>query len=94
MPLAALYDVHGNLPALFVRGNGDSAPAAPRRTSSVRLLDNDGVHLRHTEYDVAMGAERIRATSYPQAGAFATGAMLTPPSEAQMLDAFQQGELT
>ena len=58
------------------------------------LLDEEGVHLRRTEYDVVAGASRIRATSYPQAEAFARGSMLTPPSEEQMLDSFSQGELT
>lgn len=58
------------------------------------LLDDHGVHLRRSAYDVAAGAERVRATSYPQADAFATGSVLTPPSEEQMLDAFKQGELT
>lgn len=58
------------------------------------LLDHEGVHLRCTEYDLAAAAERVRATAYPQADAFATGSLLTPPSEEEMLDAFSKGELT
>lgn len=73
MPLAALYDIHGNLPAL-------EAVLADVRAAGVD--------------DVAAVAERVRATAYPQVDAFATGSMLAPPSEAQMLDAFSKGELT
>ena len=37
------------------------------------LLLGPGVELRHTSYDLTAAAERIRATTYPQAGAFAAG---------------------
>ena len=48
------------------------------------LLDN-GLELRRTPYDGVAAAERIRATAYPQADAFA--------AEEQMLDIFSRGEL-
>ena len=56
------------------------------------LLDN-GLELRRTPYDGVAAAERIRATAYPQADAFADGSILTPPAEEQMLDIFSRGEL-
>jgi putative phosphoesterase len=46
------------------------------------------VQLRHTTYDLAGAAGRIRATSYPQAEEFAARYVLQPPSEADMLAAF------
>jgi predicted phosphodiesterase len=51
------------------------------------------VQLRHTPYDLAKAAERIRATSYPQANEFAAHNVLQPPSEKQMLEAFSKAEL-
>ena len=51
------------------------------------------VRLRHTPYDLEKAADRIRATSYPQAEQFATGNILHPPSERQMLDVFAKAEL-
>jgi predicted phosphodiesterase len=50
------------------------------------------VQLRHTRYDLAQAAERIRATQYPQAQADAQD-ILHPPSEAAMLEAFGKAEL-
>jgi hypothetical protein len=52
------------------------------------LLLGPDIGLRHTAYDLADGARRIRETSYPQAEAFAMQSMLHPPSEADMLAAF------
>jgi predicted phosphodiesterase len=51
------------------------------------------VQLWQTSYDLARAAERIRATSYPQAEEFATQNVLHAPSEADMLDAFSRAEL-
>jgi predicted phosphodiesterase len=56
------------------------------------LLDN-GLELRRTPYDGVAAAERIRATAYPRADAFADGSILTPPAEEQMLAIFSRGEL-
>ena len=52
------------------------------------LLIGPGFELRHTRYDLAGAADRIRATSYPQAGAFAEHNILHPPSAEQMLTAY------
>jgi predicted phosphodiesterase len=57
------------------------------------LLLGSDVQLRHTPYDLAKAAERIRATSYPQAQDFAAHNVLQPPSEKQMLEAFSKAEL-
>jgi predicted phosphodiesterase len=51
------------------------------------LLEPD-VSLRHTVYDLAAAAERVRASDYPQADEFASGYILQPPPEAQMLELF------
>jgi hypothetical protein len=58
-----------------------------------RLLLGPEVELRHTPYDLAKAAGRIRATSYPQAQDFAAHNVLQPPSEKQMLEAFAKAEL-
>lgn len=57
------------------------------------LLLGPDVQLRHTAYDLARAAERIRDTNYPQAQDFAANYVLQPPSEAMMLDVFAQAEL-
>lgn len=51
------------------------------------LLDSGRIELVHTEYDLDDAADRVRATDYPQAGDFADGNILAPPSEANMLRA-------
>jgi len=56
------------------------------------LLGSD-VQLRHTPYDLAKAAERIRATNYPQAEDFAAHNVLQPPSEKEMLEVFAKAEL-
>lgn len=58
------------------------------------LLLTPDVELRQTRYDLAQAAERIRATSYPQAQEFAARNVLRPPSEEEMLDLFARTELT
>ena len=48
------------------------------------------VELRHTLYDLQKGAARIRETMYPQADAFAEHYVLEPPTERDVLEAFQK----
>lgn len=55
------------------------------------LLDN-GVQLRHTPYDLAKAAERIRGTNYPGAEEFAARYVLEPPSEKVMLELYAGAE--
>jgi len=57
------------------------------------LLLGPDVEFRHTSYDLAKAAERIRATSYPQAEDFASRYVLQPPSAEQMLELFTQASL-
>ena len=57
------------------------------------LLLGPDVHLRYSSYDFANAAQRIRASSYPQAQDFAAHNVLRPPSEKQMLEAFDKSEL-
>ncbi len=52
------------------------------------LLDPNGVQLQRTTYDLKRAAERIRKTAYPQANDFAERHILHPPTEEQMLLAF------
>ncbi len=58
------------------------------------LLLGPDIQLRHTSYNLANAVDRIRATKYPQAEAFAARNVLQPPSERDMLDIFAKGELT
>ena len=57
------------------------------------LLLGPDVQLRHTAYDLAKAAERIRATTYPQADDFAERNVLRPPAEGEMLELFTKVEL-
>jgi predicted phosphodiesterase len=57
------------------------------------LLLGPGVQLRHTSYDLAKAAERIRETEYPQAEEFAARYILRPPREREMLEVFAKAEL-
>ena len=57
------------------------------------LLLGPNVQLRHTSYDFAKAAERIRDTKHPQAQEFAARNVLQPPSEAETLEAFSRVEL-
>jgi putative phosphoesterase len=52
-----------------------------------------GVELRHTSYDLARAAERIRETKYPQAEDFSARNILQPPSEEEMVKVFAPAEL-
>jgi predicted phosphodiesterase len=56
------------------------------------LLLGPEVQLRHTAYDLAKAAERIRATPYPQAQDFAARNVLEPPSEAEALVLFNRAD--
>ncbi|HEY6564086.1 MAG TPA: metallophosphoesterase family protein [Pirellulaceae bacterium] len=49
-----------------------------------------GVHFQRTPYDFAAAASRIGATNYPQAVDFAARCVLQPPSESEMLEAFDR----
>ncbi len=55
------------------------------------LLLGPDVEHRHTDYDLAAAAERVRGTAYPQAADFAAN-LLQPPAEAQMLELFARAE--
>jgi diadenosine tetraphosphatase ApaH/serine/threonine PP2A family protein phosphatase len=57
------------------------------------LLLGPDIQLRHTPYDLAKAAGRIRDTKYPQAHQFAAGNVLRPPSEEKSLEAFSGVEL-
>lgn len=57
------------------------------------LLLGPDVQLRHTPYDLAAAAARIRATRYPQAEEFAARNVVRPPAEAAMLELFGKVEL-
>lgn len=57
------------------------------------LLLGPDVQFRHTPYDLAKAAERIRDTKYPLAQDFAARNVLQPPSEAETLEAFTRVEL-
>jgi putative phosphoesterase len=63
------------------------------RPGACWLLLGPTVQLRHTSYDLARAAERIRGTDYPQAEEFAARNVLQPPSEEEMLEAFARAEL-
>lgn len=52
------------------------------------LLLGPAVMPRHTTYDLANAAERIRATDYPDAAAFAANYVLQTPSEEEMLSRY------
>ena len=57
------------------------------------LLLGPGVELRRTSYDLERAAERVRATTYPQASEFANNDLLHPRSEREMLELLGTVEL-
>jgi hypothetical protein len=57
------------------------------------LILGPNVELRHTPYNLAKAAERIRSTNYPQAQDFARHNVPQPPAEGKMLEAFTKVEL-
>jgi predicted phosphodiesterase len=54
------------------------------------LLLGPEVQLVRTAYDLAGAAERVRGTAYPQAADFASRNVLAPPSEEEILRAFER----
>jgi hypothetical protein len=52
------------------------------------LLLGPDIQFRHTPYDLAHAAERVRSTDYPQAQDFAARNILNPPTEQEMLEIF------
>ncbi len=58
------------------------------------LLLGSDIEFRHTNYDLAMAAERVRETAYPEADDFAANNILQPPTETKMLELFTRAELT
>jgi predicted phosphodiesterase len=62
------------------------------KTGADWLLLGSDVQFRHTSYDLKAAADRILATSYPQAQGFAERSILQPPSEEEMLKAFSRAE--
>ncbi len=56
------------------------------------LLLGPDVQFRHTGYDLAKAADRIRGTTYPQAQEFAEQEVLQPPSEKEMLEIYVRAE--
>jgi putative phosphoesterase len=52
------------------------------------LLLGPDIQFRHTAYDLAHAAERVRSTDYPQAEDFAARNILNPPTEKEMLEIF------
>jgi Icc-related predicted phosphoesterase len=58
------------------------------------LINDSGIELRRTNYDLEWAAERVRRTAYPQAEVFATNSILSPPSMQLMTEAFSKAELS
>jgi len=58
------------------------------------LLLGPDVQLRHTSYDLADAAARIRRTDYPQAEEFVSRYLLEPPPAEEMLALFTRAQLT
>jgi predicted phosphodiesterase len=73
--------------------NAGSVGMSFGQTGADWLLLGPDVQLRHTRYDLARAAERIRNTTYPQAQDFAARNVLQPPSEEETLAAFTRAEL-
>jgi putative phosphoesterase len=57
------------------------------------LLLGPGVELKHTSYDLAEAADRIRGSDYPDAESFIARYLLKPPAESEMLAAFAKVEV-
>jgi Icc-related predicted phosphoesterase len=79
MRIAALFDIHANLPAL-------DAVLMDVRAAGVDLIvcGGDVIPGPMTRETLA----RVRDTAYPQAAEFAATCILSPPSELQMLELF------
>jgi predicted phosphodiesterase len=57
------------------------------------LLLGPDIQFRHTGYNLANAAERVRSTHYPQAEDFAARNILNPPREQEMLEIFNRVEI-
>jgi predicted phosphodiesterase len=57
------------------------------------LLLGPGVEFRHTGYDLARAAERMRATTFPWPEDFAARYVLKPPSAVEMLDIYTRASI-
>jgi putative phosphoesterase len=57
------------------------------------LLLGPGIDLRHTSYDLAGAADRIRGTAFPGAEEFASTYVLQPPSAEAMLAIYKSAEV-
>jgi putative phosphoesterase len=57
------------------------------------LLLGPGVELRHTSYNLAEAADRIRVSDYPDAENFIARSLLKPPAESDILAAFARVEV-
>lgn len=62
-------------------------------TGAYWLMLGPSVELRHTQYNLAQAAERIRATNYPRAQEFAERDIQHPPPEREMLEIYSRAEL-
>jgi hypothetical protein len=62
------------------------------KTGADWLLLGPDVQFRHTDYDLASAATRIRASAYPQAE-FAANAVIRPSSEEEMTTLFERAAL-
>ena len=63
------------------------------RSGAAWLLLGPRVELRHTNYDAAGAAQRIRASDYPQAADFAARYVEQPPPAEYMLEIFERAAL-
>jgi putative phosphoesterase len=63
------------------------------RTGADWALLGANIELRHTDYDLAKAADRIRASDYPDAENFIARYLLHPPVEEEMLAIFGKTEL-
>ena len=78
--------------SVFVRTRPEDARNASNRRSPLLLTDT-GIEWKHTRYDLPAAAERVRATSYPQAAEFASSNVLNPPTEMAMLEALERSAI-
>jgi hypothetical protein len=95
----------GRLAQRFAQGKDDRPVGATRvvnagsvgmpfgEAGAYWLFLEPDIVFRHTPYDLARAAARIRSTAYPQAKAFAQRNVLQPPSETEMLALYANVEL-
>jgi putative phosphoesterase len=80
-------------PVRVVNAGSVGMPFGEPRPGAYWLLLGPDVELRHTPYDLARAAERVRGTSYPQAEEFAVRYVLEPPAEKETLELYARAEL-